>query len=183
VRSGAFGRTALYWAAQLDEEKNWKELLVEIEDYMIYESIDVLQIGFLKVNNDLPIAQKMILSAWFAFRFVPKKLYQLAFRSSEPIDNRWSRTFRLPIVINNFVWGTHCYAISRRFAKSLEKYNNPPFLVTDRFFEVIARETLNFPRFKIARLKHSLAYQRGRASTLVIDSDVEFSSPSEGKSA
>lgn len=93
----------------------------------------------------------------------------LALRSKRIIRDA---QFRRTLVIGEFRAGAHAYIVSRELAEALVGANVPPTLSSDRFLDVLARNSEG-SRFRFARLFNSEIEQESRMSTSTrLDSDV-----------
>jgi GR25 family glycosyltransferase involved in LPS biosynthesis len=162
--------------AVLNSQVNWTAFLRDLDMYMTRELIDVVQLGFLE-----PIYTTSSSIAAFLHSALSKMLGIVFGRRSDDdrglADNRWDCLGRTPpgmrLVPDSFLWGTHCYVISRRAAKAFLQVNVPTFTAADSFFVCIAKDQEDYRRFRIARTKRSLALQRSRLKGNILDSDLE----------
>lgn len=69
--------------------------------------------------------------------------------------------------------GTHCYAVTRRFAEQARHLNQPVFAAADDFYERLASALRQGSEFRMGTLVPGIAEQESRlARCSVIDSDV-----------
>ena len=153
--------------ATLNADVNWARLLNTLDEYIARASIDVLQLGFIEPTSNMGFDT--------AVRAALGCAYHSVFSRRTIVDNRWrciaDAPEKLELVPDSFRAGTHCYVLSHRAARAFLGFNTPAFMAPDDFFVAIAQDAYH-RRFKIARVKKSLAIQRSRVRGRIVDSDL-----------
>ena len=141
----------------LDASIDWPVFLKQLSDLMVRDSIDYCQLGYISC---LYPSQWRVKLRWYP-------------SGRQQVRTRRERALGMDLVWNSSLAGTHCYAVSRRFAEVVRHLNQPVWLPADGFFDRLAATSGVTGQLSMCRVKNSLAEQQDRlAGVHSIDSDV-----------
>lgn len=145
----------------LEVEK--EDLLKMLKDMEIY-NLDLIQVGFLKLNffDGISILARNLYNFFIRNTIFAKFFSIFGLREVERSKRQfWRKKIPSQYVVNDIRYGGQAYFISPRFAAVVLELNSPTFLSVDEFFVSLSK----MKSFKMVRLKHSKASQTGNLSS------------------
>jgi GR25 family glycosyltransferase involved in LPS biosynthesis len=121
---------------------------------------DLVQVGWLQTGFDIWLLRLNEEISYFLFRLLNRlarfapRIQNLCLRK---MRTRRASQFPSSVIPDSFLPGAHGYLISRRFAESVLKLNNPTFLSADDFLIAITK----MRSFNVCRIRKSLIDQFG----------------------
>jgi len=138
--------------------------LQKLADRMIIEKLDLIQIGFLRINlaDSISIWLRNTYSFFTRNSQAAGVFHFFGFKEvSRAKAQYWRQGLPNNFVVNDVRYGAHCYLVSPNFASDLLPLNSPAFLAADDFFVALSR----MKTYKMIRLKKSLSDQDGSTSS------------------
>ena len=140
-----------------------EDLLKMLKDMEVYD-LDLIQVGFLKLNffDGISILARNLYNFFVRNTIFANFFMTFGLREVERSKRQfWRKKIPSQYVVNDIRYGGQAYFISPRFASVILALNSPTFLSLDEFFVSLSK----MKSFKMVRLKHSRASQISNLSS------------------